>query len=430
MPQTAVSPGSKNVLPIHSGALFAAVQQRRSTLRRLVGNLPTGQAQAESRIRGDDGVQSSTDYPIVQNKSLSTRAGQEIVFDFVQPAGGYPVMGDEIVKGTGSKITLDQAGLRINQARKEISAGGAMTQQRTVPHLRNLAMAQATGFLNDFIDQRYLVHLAGARGYHNNSEWRIPLADHAKFGEMMVNPVKAPTKNRHFMSTGSGIEPIAVSGGEISLATTDTMGIDVLDALSTWLDSTPLPPAPVKFDGDELANDVPLRVLLVSAEQYTAIKKSGNFRQLQAQALTRAQTAKQNPLFLGEAVVWNGVLAVKMPKPIRFYAGSTLNYCADLYSTTETGVLVPASFGTKYAVDRAILLGGQALAHALGGHRKAGTPIFFGDTEDDYDNLYAAMCGTIDGVAKVRFNIDFGNGLVPTDLGAVAVDTVVEIAGV
>ena len=57
---------------------------------------------------------------------------------------------------------------------------------------------------------------------------------------------------------------------------------------------------------------------------------------------------------------------VKMPKPIRFYAGDTVRYCASYETETESTCIVPASFGTTHAVDRAILLGGQSLAQAFG----------------------------------------------------------------
>ena len=39
---------------------------------------------------------------------------------------------------------------------------------------------------------------------------------------------------------------------------------------------------------------------------------------------------------MGEAGLWNGLLVVKMPKPIRFFAGDALNWCADITSETET----------------------------------------------------------------------------------------------
>ena len=87
-----------------------------------------------------------------------------------------------------------------------------------------------------------------------------------------------------------------------------------------------------------------------------------------------------NPLFMGEAGIWNGIPIIKMPKPIRFYSGDSLRWCASLTSETETATdLVPASFGSSYAVDRALLLGGQAPAEAWGGTRSRRALLLVGE---------------------------------------------------
>ena len=70
--------------------------------------------------------------------------------------------------------------------------------------------------------------------------------------------------------------------------------------------------------------DLPLRVLLVSPAQYSGFATDPNFRSFQASAMARAGQAGNHPLFLGEAGLWNGILIVKMHKPIRFYAGDEI----------------------------------------------------------------------------------------------------------
>jgi N4-gp56 family major capsid protein len=198
-------------------------------------------------------------------------------------------------------MSFSQDRLRINQARYPISAGDTMTQQRTPHELRKLARALGDNYMTRLSDQLVLTHMAGARGFHDNIEWAVPKAADADFAAIAINPVKAPTKNRHFISTGSGIESVKAAGNEISIATTDTMNADVVDAIRTTLDSMAIPPPPVIFEGDKMANDAPLRVLLVSADQYTQFLKSTNFRSLQANAMARAQNSGMNPLFMGEA---------------------------------------------------------------------------------------------------------------------------------
>lgn len=424
MADTVIPYGSPQAVKIQSAGLFAASMQRQTTLNRLTGKLPQ-QADAEAVLRR----QSGNELPIVRCQDLSKVAGDEVTFDLINPIGGKPVMGERYAEGKGDRMDFSQDSLRINQTRKPISAGGKMTQQRTPHQLRSLAQALGHNYMSRLEDQLSIVHLAGARGFANDIEWAVPLASDPDFADICVNPIKAPTRNRHFMSTGSGIEPIAASGNEITIATTDVMNIDLVDALRTKLDSMPLPPPPVRFEGDQMSQDAPMRVLLCSSEQYTSLVRSTNFRTWQANAMARANMAKQNPLFMGEAGLWNGILIVKMPKPIRFFAGNSLRWCASTTSNTETATdLVPAAFGTGYAVDRALLLGGQALAQAYGKFRQSQGSYFFSEKELDHGDKLEILLGMIAGTSKIQFLIDHGDEKQYTDFGVMAIDTAVQIA--
>ena len=424
MPTTSIPYGSAQAVQIQSAGLFAANMQRPTTLGRLTGKLPT-QADAESNLR----FQSGNELPIVRCMDLTKKAGDEITFDLINPIGGKPIMGEKIAEGLGDRMSFSQDSLRINQARKPISAGGSMTQQRTPHQLRSLARGLAQNYMTRLEDQLSLIHLAGARGFANDIEWAVPLASDADFSEICVNSVKAPTYNRHFISTGSGIEHVSAGSNAIAIATTDVMNTDVVDSIRTKIDSMPLPPPPVIFKDDQAAMDSPLRVLMVSSEQYTSIVQSTNFRTFQANAMARAQLAKNNPLFMGEVGLWNGILIVKMPKPIRFFAGDALKWCASATSTTETATdLVPSGFGTGYAVDRAILLGGQALAEAYGKARQTGNPYFWSEKELDHGDKLEVLIGMVSGKSKVRFLINHGTQEEYTDFGVMAIDTAVKIA--
>jgi N4-gp56 family major capsid protein len=425
MGATTLPYGSPQAITLQSAGLFAANMQRNTTLNRLTGKFPQ-QADAESTIR----KQSSNEMPIVRCMDLQKMAGDEITFDLINPMGGKPIMGSRNAEGLGRAMSFSQDRLRINQARYPISAGDTMTQQRTPHELRKLARALGENYMNRLADQLILTHLAGARGFHDNIEWAVPKASDADFAEIAVNTVKAPTKNRHFMSTGSGMETIKAASNEITIATTDVMNADLVDALRTQLDSMAVPPPPVVFEGDKMAADSPLRVLLVSSEQYTSFlqSNSGSFRTLQANAMARSQQAGNNPLFMGDAGLWNGILIIKMPKPIRFYAGDSLRWCASYTSETETATdLVPAAFGTTHAVDRAILLGGQALAEAWGKHVKTGNPFFFSEKELDHGDKLELLVGAINGRSKIRFEIDHGDSKQFTDYGVMAIDTAVKL---
>lgn len=425
MADTVIPYGSPQAVKIQSAGLFAASMQRQTTLNRLTGKLPQ-QADAEAVLRR----QSGNELPIVRCQDLSKTAGDEVTFDLINPIGGKPIMGERYAEGKGDRMDFSQDSLRINQTRKPINAGGKMTQQRTPHQLRSLAQALGHNYMSRLEDQLSIVHLAGARGFANDVEWAVPLASDPDFSDICINTIKAPTRNRHFMSTGSGIESIVAGGNEITIATTDVMNIDVVDALRTKLDSMPLPPPPVRFEGDQMSQDAPMRVLLCSSEQYTSLVRSTNFRTWQANAMARANMAKQNPLFMGEAGLWNGILIVKMPKPIRFFAGNSVRWCPSTTANTETATdVVPAAFGTGFAVDRALLLGGQALAQAYGKFRQSQGSYFFSEKELDHGDKLEILLGMIAGTSKIQFLIDHGGTQKEyTDFGVMAIDTAVAIA--
>ncbi len=424
MSLTSIAYGAPQAVRLQSAGLFAACMQRQTLLNRLTGRLPS-QSDAESRMR----FQSSADYPVVRCLDLTKKAGDEVTFDLINPVGGKPIMGEAYAEGMGERMDFSNDSLRINQSRKPISGGGAMTQQRTEHQMRTLARAQAYNYMKRLEDQACLVHLAGARGSDNNIEWAIPLASDPDFSSILVNPVRAPTRNRHYLASSGSLKKVVAAGNEITIASTDVMTSDVVDVLRTKLDSMPLPPPPVKFEGDAAADDAPLRVLLVSSEQYTSIVQSTNFRTFQANAMARASIAKNHPIFMGEAGLWNGILIVKMPKPIRFFAGDSLRWCPSTTSTTETATdLVPAAFGTTYAIDRALLLGGQALAEAFGKARQTGNPYFWSEKELDHGDKLEVLIGSIGGKSKIRFQIEFGSGQEYTDFGVIAIDTAVKLA--
>ncbi|UZZ08970.1 DUF4043 family protein [Ectopseudomonas mendocina] len=406
--------------------LFATHTQRNTTMNRLTGKMPKGTAGAEATLR----KQTTQHMPIVRCQDLGKSRGDEVTFHLLNPVGGYPIMGSEYAEGRGVGMKLSEDKLRVNQARFPIDLGDTMTTIRSPADFRRLGRPVAQAKMDAYVDQSLLVHMAGARGFQDNIEWAVPTEVHPDFAKIMVNRVKAPTKNRHFIADGgNGIKPFTVNAGEVDLATTDLFKMDTVDGVRTYLDQVALPPPPVIFEGDAAANDSPLRVMLVSAAQYNLFAADPNFRQLQASAMARAQQAKGHPLFLGEVGLWNGVLIVKMPKPIRFYAGDTIRYCAASNSEAETTCIVPSSFGENFAIDRAILLGGQAVAEAMAASEKSKIPFFWSEKELDHGDKVELLLGAIRGVSKIRFAIETGNGVEFTDYGATAIDTAVPIIG-
>ena len=428
--KSTVAAGSPGAQFLQGAGLFAQSMQRNSTMGRLSGPMPKGEARAAEVVR----KQTSTDMPIVKSMDLSRGKGDEVEFHFLQPVGAYPIMGSEHAEGKGTGLSYEKAHVRVNQVRFPVDLGDTMTSLRSAVDFRRLGRPVAQSLMDSYMDQSLLVHMAGARGFQDNIEWRVPVESHPKFAAMTINPVKAPTKNRHFIadsgSSGQGIVPFSVSTGEIAIQSTDVLDMYVVDAIRTTMESIVLPPPAVKIPEDKVAEDSPLRMLLVSPAQYHAFAQDDKFRQFQANALARASKAGNHPLFLGEVGLWNGVLICKMPKPIRFYAGDTIRYCDSFTSEAESTCVVPASFSTTHAVDRAILLGGQAIAQAFAASGNGGFPFFWKEKDFDHDDKRELLLGAIQGISKVRWQVDQGDGEKHfTDHGVVVIDTAVKIIG-
>lgn len=417
--------GDKTNMVQQAVGLFAMHMQRNSQMNRLTGKMPKGTAGAEATIR----KQTTQHMPIVRCQDLSKSQGDEVKFHLLNPVGAKPIMGSRYAEGRGTGLSLTEDALRVDQARFPIDLGNTMTDLRSPVEFRQLGRPVAQSLMDRYVDQSLLVHMAGARGYHNNIEWAIPLETDHDFKDIMVNPVKAPTKNRHFIASGTGVQGFKANAGEVDITSTDLFKMDTVDSMRSVMDQIALPPPIVQFEGDVAAEDSPIRVWLVSPAQYNRFAADPQFRTFQANAYARANQAKQHPMFMGEVGLWNGFLIMKMAKPIRFYAGDTIKYCNSYTSEVESDAIVPASFGEKFAVDRSIILGGQAVAEALASSGKSGIPFFWSEKELDHGDKWELLIGAIRGVSKIRFDVDRGDGNQFTDYGITVVDTAVPIIG-
>lgn len=422
--KTNVAHGAPGAMIEQAVGVFHTCGQRNTQMRHLTGSMP----KVDSAVAAAKGRQSKTTMPIVRADNLTKNKGDEITFHLDNPIGGYPIMGSEYAEGKGIGMSYSEDKLRVNQARFPIDMGNTMTTLRSPFDQRRMARPKALKLMNAYIDQSLHVHLSGARGFHDHKiEWSVPVASHSKFAEIMVNRVKAPSRNRHLVAGAGAVAELKNNAGELVIASTDTLSMDVLDSVRQWGDSIPLPPPPVEFDNDQAATDSPIRVFLASPAQYSSFSTDPSFRAFQANAHARARLAKDHPLFLGDAGLWNGILILKNPKPIRFYAGDDIRYCAAYDKEDESVVKVPASFGDKYAVDRGLLLGGQALAMAFGASEHSGIPFFWSEEKGDHGDKLEILIGAILGMSKIRFLVDHGDHKEITDHGVTVLDTAVPI---
>lgn len=416
--------GDKKNMVQQAAGLFAVHMRRNNKLSHLIGKMPKGEASAIATVKN----QTTQHMPIVRCMDLGKGTGDEITFDLLNPFGAIPIMGSNYAEGRGTGMSISEDRLRVNQARIPVNLGDNMTQIRSPVDFRKLGRPVAQATMDRYCDQSLIIHAAGARGHvFNPLTWSVPLESDSRFKDVMVNPVKAPTKNRHFIVEGDGVNSFRANAGEIDITSTDVFSMSVVDSLRAVMDEMVLPPPIVKFDGDEAAEDDPLRVLLVTPLQYNQFAADPAFRAVQAAALARAGNAKQHPIFKGEVGLWNNFLIIKQNIPIRFFAGGEMKYCAAFDSEVESVARVPESFGTQFAIDRAIMLGGQAVGEALAKSDKSGIPFFWSEKEMDHGDKVELLIGTIRGVSKIRFAVNTGEQVEFTDYGAAVLDTVVPL---
>lgn len=425
MSQTAVLKGDALARKLYSVALFAQTQRLPGFGRQLTG--PTADAgQAISKIKG----QSVPDMPIVRVTDLTKTAGDTVSVDMFGVIGGKPIVGDQIAEGRGEKLSSSSMDISINLMTKVVDAGGKMTQQRTLQDLRNIAMAQMTNYFARLDDQTSLVHLAGARGFQSQNDWVVPLQSDADFSDIVVNTVKAPTYNRHFVASGANL----VKGGQQlgSIATTDILSLSHIDALRTYIDELEYPLQPVRIADDPAAADDPMWVMFVTPRQYSSLlTASGStaIRSFQQNAWNRASYGSKHPLFRGEVGMWNGILVKKLNRAIRFTTGTSVNIItsANAVTATESSQAIAGAITSSYAVDRAIVLGAQALGNVYGKNKSS--DYFFSWMEHKYNferNLEVAG-DCMGGKAKLRFNYDESGVPTPTDHGVIVLDTAVAL---
>ncbi|MCG5533110.1 N4-gp56 family major capsid protein [Halorhodospira sp. 9621] len=407
MARTNIPVGSPLAKKLYSVAAFAETQRRPSFRRRLTGPAPK-QAGAESKLKG----QTSPDYPIVQIRDLSTSAGDQVSVDLFNIITGRPTMGDRKLAGRMMDLTFSSMDLRIDQYRAGVDTGGRMTQKRTVHQLRGIAKANLAGYGARLEDQLAHVHLAGARGDDDGIDWAVPKESHEEFADIVVNDVAPPSYGRYFC---------AGSADNVSqIGSTNIITLETIDMLRATLDDDVFPLQPIRLQDasgnmDPQADDNPLYLLTISSRQWYQFLQStsGNdWRTFIANAHARSQ-GWNHPLFLGETGMWNGILVKKHNRAVRFYQGTPVK------SHNSSGTVVQNEAAAP--VDRALLLGAQALAEAYGNHGTSGYHANWHEEKVDHDNGMEVSMAFMGGKAKVRFKRQ-DTGLM-TDHGVIAVDS-------
>ncbi|EAQ9998947.1 N4-gp56 family major capsid protein [Salmonella enterica] len=391
---------------LYQAALFTTASRNRSMV-----NILTEQEEAPKAVSPDrkSTKQTSAGAPVVRITDLNKARGDEVSFSIMHKLSKLPTMGDERIEGRGEDLSRADFTLRIDQGRHLVDAGGRMSQQRTKFNLITSARTLLGTYFNDLQDQCAVIHLAGARGDFMADDVIVPLDSHRNFKEIMINDVMPPTHNRHFF------------GGDATsleaLDSSDVFTLGLVDNMALYIDEMAHPLQPVRLKGDELYGEDPYYVLYVTPRQwndwYTSTSGK-DWNQMMVRAVNRSK-GFSHPLFKGECAMWRNILVRKYAGiPIRFYTGSKVWVSNnDLTATTK-------QVEVRTNIDRAMLLGAQALANAYG--QRNGGHFNLVQKKTDMDNRTEIAIDWINGLKKIRFADK--NGKI-NDHGVIAVDTAV-----
>jgi hypothetical protein len=216
----------------------------------------------------------------------------------------------------------------------------------------------------------------------------------------------------------------------------DKWSLAALDNLALYLESLDTKLPPPRITGDDQAYDSPLKgCLYLSPGQYndliTDASAGNNLRAFQAAVEQRQKWAKGTALFMGECGIWRGILVKKMEHTIAFNAGSKFQYVpvANRLTATEAEGTVAAGLSTTHRVERAVLLGAQALARAEGSSN-SGVQAAIIENKYNAGRNYEYMGEFMGGEAKFRFAFPNAAGdAEATDNGVFVIDSVSRIVG-
>jgi len=428
MSQTNIPAGSPLAKKVYGAALFARCVSAPGFSKSMTGDAPK-QSAAEMKLKG----QTAPGMPFVRVTDLSKTNGDTVSVDVFDTVNGKPLVGDRNGEGKGEKLTSSSMDIKIDLLTKVVDAGGKMTSQRTIHGLRGIAMAQLEGYFPRLHDQSALVHMAGARGSQVGRDWVVPLTSDADFSDILINGVKAPTYNRHYVVDSATSGHLIQGGQQLgSVDSADVMSLDAIDSLSLILDDLEYPIQSVRIADDPAADDDPIKgVLYLTPRQWNAIKTSTNWRTYMQNAWARKSLGSKHPLFSGEPGLWNGILIRQLPRyTVRFAASENVNIitAANRYTATESVQAVAAGLSTTHAVERALFVGAQALGTVYGRNQSSDTYFSWLERRYNFERSLEVAGDAMMGMSKLRFNfVDGAGNSEPTDHGVIAIDSVVKL---
>ncbi len=322
--------------------------------------------------------------PVMVLNDLVNNAGDNITYDLCAQLKQEPIYGDAKAEGKEEALSMYTDNININLVRCPVSAGGRMSQQRTLHDLRNVARARSSDWWARYIDEVMFCYASGARGV--NPDFIVNSA----FAGFAGNAFSAPDTAHQAYSGAATSKASLVAGDIMSLVAVDRVKARAMTMGGGSANETSMVPVKVGESDDTY-------VMVVHPWNEFSLRQSANAGQwadLQKALITHSGV--NTPLFKGGLGYYNGVLLQSHRNVIRF---------------SDYGA------GSNVAASRNLFLGSQALCVAFGGG-STGFRMQWWEGKADGDNQTIIHTRCIFGVKKTNFNLQG----TPTDFGVIAVD--------
>lgn len=370
---------------VRNAALFAEATRQRTLSNLLTGPAPKGQSAVGK-------MQTSHGAPIVRITDLQTSPGKDVTVDIVHNLRGRPTMGDNKLEGRGDTMKFASDTIKVNQGRHAVDDGGAMLQATTGHELSATAKNLLAGYFKDLDEETTLYHIAGERGTDFDSATSIvPLSADDEYEAIMVNKPVPPTFSRHYY----GGDATAID----NIDSADLFGIELLDRMSLITSERGSPLKHVVLGDDTTNGEEPFFVLFISPRQWYDMQQTASAKDwntMTSNAVKRS-SGFSHPIFKGDCLMRENILVRKMPRRVHFDPGYQVTVSANDKDAT------PQLKTAAVHIERAFLLGSQALGVAYGSTKNAKSHFSIREDEKDNGNLKEYTIAWCNGKKALQF---------------------------
>lgn len=410
-----------------SQALFADIINKPSPFTAMTGPMP-GEPSAEMILSGQTTAQTDPGMPIVRAvDALPRRSGSlKISMDVYTQPKVKPFMGNAYAEGNEFGGKFDQLEFNINLARFPYDTGTKLDRQVVKYDIPGLSKACALSSPERWIQQLTTINMFSGRGIEDHDGWTIPTAEKDDFGEITVNPVKAPARACHFrwnQSAGS-LDKVSVSGGEFVIDTGDGLTTDLLNTLITQQAALPWFPTAVNFAQSKVSSPEPTWLALVPMVALPQFVTRSDYRSLVASMNNRAANLGSHPLFRFSRAEYGNFLIMPVPWNVFWNSGADVKYCASGSSQTESTAKVPAAFAANgFIMTRIVVVGASCLAQGFGTLIETSSPVDIQEVKKDYNFRSGLASSVLAGCDKIQYQRYWQTGQdYWCDRGAITID--------